>query len=187
LTGGFDLPSPHVHGVTARAGDTDAYGHVNNAVYLEWLDAAAWAHSAALGIPAEQCVAARRGMVVWRSQMHYLAPAFAGDALDVATWIVFADGRLRVDRRFQVRRPRDGRTLLRGLIHYVCADLDTGRPCRMPAEFRGRYRPSPGLAAALAGDVQRGFAPGVEPRVARGAAISRAAPARGGEGGPRRR
>jgi acyl-CoA thioester hydrolase len=164
LTGGFDLPSPHVHGVTAHAADTDTYGHVNNAVYLEWLDAAAWAHSAALGVPPEQCVAARRGMVVQRSQLHYLAPAFAGYALEVATWIVFTDGRLRVDRRFQVLRPRDGRTLLRGLIHYVCADLDSGRPCRMPAEFRARYRPPPELAA-----------------------VSRAAPARGDAGDPRRR
>jgi acyl-CoA thioester hydrolase len=164
LTGGFDLPSPHVHRVTARDGDTDAYGHVNNAVYLEWLDAAAWAHSAALGITAEQCAAARRGMVVWRSQLHYLAPAFAGDEIEVATWIVFTDGRLRVDRRFQVRRLRDARTLLRGLIHYVCADLERGRPCRMPSEFQVRYRPPAELAAALANSSHRSFAPGVEPR-----------------------
>jgi acyl-CoA thioester hydrolase len=163
VSGDFDLPSAYVHRVTASAADVDAYGHVNNSVYLRWLDEAAWAHSTALGVPPEHCVRARRGMVVWRSQLHYLAPAFAGDDLEVGTWLVFGDGRLRVDRRFQVRRPADGRTLLRGLLHYVCADLDSGRPRRMPPEFLAHYRPLPEVAAALAhGAVE--FAPGVAPR-----------------------
>jgi acyl-CoA thioester hydrolase len=103
-------------------------------------------------------------MVVWRSQLHYESPAFAGDALEVATWLVFGDARLRVDRRFQIRRPADGRTLLRGLIHYVCADLDSGRPRRMPPEFASRYRPLPEVEAAVAADGHREFAPGVERR-----------------------
>jgi acyl-CoA thioester hydrolase len=163
VSGDFDLPSACVHPVIATAADVDAYGHVNNSVYLRWLDEAAWAHSSALGVTPAHCVAARCGMVVWRSQLHYLAPAFAGDVLAVGTWLVFGDGRLRVDRRFQVRRPRDGRTLLRGLIHYVCADLDSARPKRMPADYAARYRPLPEVAAALADERHRGFAPGVAP------------------------
>jgi len=164
VTPAWDLPSPFVHPVSAKSTDIDAYGHVNNSVYLRWLDETAWAHSAALGVTAEHCVATRRGMVVWRSQMHYQAPAFAGNALEVGTWLVFEDTRLRVDRRFQIFRPADGRTLLRGLIHYVCVDLDSGRPRRMPVEFLDRYRPMPEVAAALAEVHHRRFAPGVEPR-----------------------
>ncbi len=164
MTGGWDLPSPFLHRVSAQPADIDAYGHVNNAVYLRWLDEAAWAHSTALGVPPGHCVRTRRGMVVWRSQLHFQAPAFAGDALEIATWLVFEDAKLRVDRRFQVRRMADGRTLLRGLIHYVCADLDSGRPRRMPPEFASRYRPLPEVATALAGETHRGFAPGVERR-----------------------
>lgn len=160
----WDLPAPFMHGVTAVPADVDDYGHVNNAVYLRWLDATAWAHAAALGVSQQDCLALRRGMIVWRSQMHYLAPAFAGDALEVSTWIVFSDGRLRVDRRFQILRPADGRTLLRALIHYVCADLDSGRPRRMPPVFAQRYRPPPELAAHLGAEPHRSFAPGVEPR-----------------------
>jgi len=143
VTPDWDLPSPFIHRVSALAADIDAYGHVNNSVYLRWLDETAWAHSAALGVTAEHCVQTRRGMVVWRSQLPYQAPAFKGDSLEVGTWLVFEDARLRVDRRFQIRRPTDGRTLLRGLIHYVCVDLDSGRPKRMPVEFVDRYRPPP--------------------------------------------
>lgn len=164
MSGGWDLPSPFVHEVAAKAADIDAYGHVNNSVYLRWLDETAWAHSAALGVSAAQCVTNRRGMVVWRSQLHYQAPAHEGDRLAVGTWLVFEDGRLRVDRRFQIQRPADGRTLLRGLIHYVCADLDSGRPKRMPAQYVDRYRPLPEVAAALVDESHRRFAPGVEPR-----------------------
>ena len=156
----WDLPRPHVLGVTAGAGDIDGYGHVNNAVYVRWLDHCAWSHSAALGLPAEHCIGSRRGMAVLRTPIHYLAPALAGDELEAGTWIVANDGRLRVWRRFQLRRPADGRTLLRALILYVCIDLDSGRPRRMPPEFAA-YRPGADVLAALAAEPQP-FAPGVE-------------------------
>ena len=159
----FELPSAYVHRVAASTADVDAYGHVNNSVYLRWLDEAAWAHSAALGVPPARCIALRRGMVVWRSLLYYTAPAFAGDALEVGTWIVSWDGRLRVDRRFQVRRAADRRTLLRGLLRYVCADLDSGRPRRMPPEFIACYGPLAEVAAAAACSADD-LAPDASPR-----------------------
>ena len=164
MTPVWDLPSPFIHRVSAQAADIDAYGHVNNSVYLRWLDQAAWAHSSALGVSPAVCVAARRGMVVSRSQLHFLASTFINDALEVGTWLVFEDARLRADRRFQIVRPADGRTLLRGLIHYVCMDLDSGRPKRMPRDFVDRYRPLPEVVAALSEDHHQRFAPGVESR-----------------------
>jgi len=142
--------------------DIDGYGHVNNAVYVRWLDEAAWAHSTALGLSPEACIGGRKGMAVWRTQVHYLAPAFAGDRVQIGTWIVGSDGRLRVSRRFQVRRAGDGRTLVLALVHYVCIDLDTGRARRMPAEFVARYRPLDAVRAATA-DETTAFEPGVEP------------------------
>ena len=164
MTVAWDLPSPFIHRLSAQASDIDAYGHVNNSVYPRWLDEAAWAHSSALGVTPAHCAATRRGMVVWRSQLHFLAPTFMKDALEVGTWLVFHDGRLRIDRRFQILRPADGRTLLRGLIHYVCTDLDSGRPRRMPQDFVDHYQPLPEVAAALSEDHHRRFAPGVESR-----------------------
>ena len=107
MSAAWDLPTPFIHRVAAQGPDIDAYGHVNNSVYLRWLDETAWAHSTALGISPEDCVRLARGMVVWKSQLNYLAPAFAGDGLEIATWLVFIDGRLRADRRFQILRPAD--------------------------------------------------------------------------------
>jgi len=140
---GFEFPAPHVVELTVQPGDIDVYGHVNNAVYLTWLDRAAWSHSAALGVPLEHCVAMRRGMAAQRIEIDYLRAALDGDALQVATWIVSADGRLRVQRRFQVRGMADGQTLARARTDYVCINLDSGRASRMPDMFVRAYVVTP--------------------------------------------
>jgi acyl-CoA thioester hydrolase len=101
-------------------------------------------------------------MAVWRTQVHYIGAAYEGDRVEVATWPVLNDGRLRIDRRFQIRRVADGQTLLRALIHYVCIDLETGRAKRMPPEFTN-YTVAPDVAEAMASATEP-FQPGVEPR-----------------------
>ncbi len=135
----WDLPSPHVASIAVAATDIDAYDHVNNAVYMTWFDRAAWEHSAALTLPIEKCLQLDRGMAVLRSVIVYLRPALIGDGIRAATWLLPADGRLRVRRRFQVRREADGATLARAEIEYACIELSSGRPARWPPEFRERY------------------------------------------------
>jgi acyl-CoA thioester hydrolase len=150
-TADWDLPSPYVTTLTVAPGDIDAYDHVNNAVYVTWLDRAAWAHSAALGLPIERCLEMDRGMAVLRSVITYVRPAVLGDTVDVGTWLLPADYKLRARRRFQLRRGRDGVTLVRAEIEYVCIELSSGRPARAPPEFRERYVALPDVAGGLAG------------------------------------
>jgi acyl-CoA thioester hydrolase len=157
----WDLPSPFVHERVAHHAEIDGYGHVNNAVYVAWLDDCAWAHSTARGISPELCRSLNRGMAVWRTQINYLRAALEGDVIEVGTWPVRNDNKLRIDRRFQIRRKADGETLLRALIHYVCIDLQTGRARRMPEEFT-RYSVAPEVAEAVARQIAP-YQPGVEP------------------------
>lgn len=119
--------------------DIDAYDHVNNAVYVTWLDRAAWEHSAALGLPIETCLRLDRGMAVTRSVIAYLRPAVLGDTIRIATWLLAAEGKLRVRRRFQLRREADATTLARAEVEYACIELSSGRATRWPPEFRERY------------------------------------------------
>jgi acyl-CoA thioester hydrolase len=135
----WDFGNPHVVTVEVLAADIDAYHHVNNSVYLSWLDRAAWSHSASLGLSLEQCLALRRGMAAHRTQIDYLRAALLGDRVLVGTWIVSTDTKLRVERRFQIRRTADGETLARARIDYVCINLDSGRAVRMPESFRNAY------------------------------------------------
>ena len=139
----FDHPAPHVIELAVQPEDIDAYEHVNNAVYLTWLDRAAWSHSTALGVPLGQCVAVRRGMAAHRIEIEYRRAAVRDDVVQAATWIVNTDGRLRAERRFQVLRKADGETLARARIDYVCINLDTGRAVRMPESFARAYVVTP--------------------------------------------
>ena len=135
----WDFPNPHVLTLGVAASDIDAYNHVNNSVYLSWFDRVAWSHSAALGIPLEECVRMRRGMAAHRTEIDYQRAAVLGDRVTVATWIVSTDSKLRVERRFQVRRAPDAETLARARTDYVCINLDSGRATRMPESFVKSY------------------------------------------------
>ena len=135
----WDFGNPHVVTVEVLTDDIDAYDHVNNSVYLSWLDRAAWSHSATLGLDLQGCVTMRRGMAAHRTEIDYLRAAVLGDRVLVGTWIVNTDSKLRVERRFQIRREADGETLARARIDYVCINLDSGRAVRMPDSFRKAY------------------------------------------------
>jgi acyl-CoA thioester hydrolase len=135
----WDHPEPFFVTVTATEAEVDSYGHVNNAVYLKWLERCAWAHSASVGLPEATCLALRRGMAVRSMRLEFLAPAHAGDEVLVGNWISANDLRLRATRRFQIIAPAKRKTLLRGEIDYVCLNLDSGRPARMPPAFVAVY------------------------------------------------
>ena len=138
----WDRPAPHVIELEVVASDIDAYNHVNNSVYLSWMDQVAWSHSTSLGVPLEECLRIRRGMALHRTEIDYQRAAVLGDRVWVGTWIVNADGRLRVERRFQIKRAPEGETLARARTDYVCINLDSGRAVRMPETFLERYRPN---------------------------------------------
>ena len=137
----WDLPEPFIIELTVAADAIDSYGHVNNTVYIGWLEQCAWAHSAAQGFSEDVCLKMARGMAVRRLEAEYLAACFEGDRIRIGNWLVENDGRLRATRRFQIINDSRGQVALRGEILYVCMNLDTGRPVRMPPEFLKAYRP----------------------------------------------
>jgi acyl-CoA thioester hydrolase len=130
--------------------EIDEYAHVNNTIYLQWLDAIAWAHSSRLGVPLERCLELRRGMAVRHTRVNYLEAALLADTLLIATWIVACDGRLRCTRRFEILRIADGKRVLEAEIDYFCLNLDSGKPCRFPREFIESYAVQSPIAAAYA-------------------------------------
>ena len=146
------LPEAFAIQVTASDADIDAFNHVNNAVYLKWINDCAAAHSAAVGLPAEQCVALDRGMAVRETRLVYQHPARLGDEIIIANWVTRNDGRLRASRAFQIMRRSDHMTLLVGASNYACIALSTGRPVRMPDLFRDKYGVDQGVEQQLSTD-----------------------------------
>jgi acyl-CoA thioester hydrolase len=135
----WDLPSPFTIEVTVVAADIDGLQHTNNAVYVKWCERVAWAHSESLGLDLDSYRQLDRAMVITRSEFDYLAASRLGDNIVVATWLTNSDGKLSLERRFQVQRVSDGTTLLRGRMKFACVDLSRGKPRRMPAEFITAY------------------------------------------------
>lgn len=138
----WEVADPFFEPITVRPEDTDVMGHTNNVTYLGWLERVAWNHSRALGMTIERYRELNAGCVVRRHELDYLAASFVGELLMVATWIEENDRRLSMWRRYQIIRPADGRTVLRGRSHFVCVDMVHGRPRRQPPEFLEVYLPA---------------------------------------------
>lgn len=135
----WSLPDPFVIDIVVQSEDIDGLGHANNAVYVSWLERCAWRHSQSLGLDLAEYRRLDRAMAVVRHEVDYLASAYEGDQLQLATWIVESDQRLKMTRHFQLRRPADDLTLLRAQTTFVCIELSSGKPKRMPAEFVEGY------------------------------------------------
>ncbi|MDZ5602203.1 thioesterase family protein [Pseudomonas sp. RP23018S] len=138
----WDLATPFIIDLRVGNEDIDGLGHANNAAYVTWLERCAWRHSQRLGLDLTEYRRLDRAMAVVRHEIDYLAAGYEDDELQLATWIVEWDQRLRMVRRFQLKRPCDGVTLLRAQTTFACIELSTGKPKRMPPEFIDGYAPA---------------------------------------------
>lgn len=142
----WKIPSPYIERVVVGEADIDEMNHTNNVVYLGWLEQVAWAHSKSLGLTMDDYHRLGCGVVARRHELNYLLPTFLDEELLVGTWISGNDGRLSTYRDYQIIRPRDQATVLLGYTHWVCVDMVTGRPRRMPPEFLEAYQVTAGAA-----------------------------------------
>ena len=138
----WDRARPFTHAVTPGNGDIDGLNHTNNAVYVQWCEKTAWAHSESLGLGLADYRRLDRAMAIRRGAYDYLLPTALHEALTLATWLTASDGKLTMVRRFQLVRDSDAVTVLRGQWDLVCIELSSGRPKRMPPEFCDVYLPA---------------------------------------------
>ncbi len=141
----WDYPNPFTQPAVPQAVDIDGLQHTTTAVYVQWCERIGWAHSEALGLSLLDYQRLDRAMAIRRADYDYLLPTQLGEELTLATWLSASDGKLTMERRFQLIRARDQVTVLRGRWNLVCIELSSGRARRMPAEFCAVY-----LAALVA-------------------------------------
>jgi acyl-CoA thioester hydrolase len=138
----WDYPDPHTLDIKVGKQDIDGLLHTNNAVYVKWCEQVAWSHSSALGLDLDCYRKLDRAMVIAHSEFDYLQASRHDEQLRAATWIVSWDKRLTMQRRFQIVRCDNGATVLRGAMRFVCVELTSGRPRRLPREFIEGYGPA---------------------------------------------
>ncbi len=135
----WDYPQPFTLTLAPGAQDIDGLNHTNNAVYVRWCEQIGWAHSEQLGLDIGDYRRLDRAMAIRRGEYDYLLPTFADEELTLATWLVGGDGKLVMERRFQLIRNADQATVLRGRWELVCIEMSSGKARRMPPEFLAAY------------------------------------------------
>ena len=115
---------------TAAPEHIDELGHVNNAVWVQWIQQIAVAHWHSVADPAHD---EAYFWVVTRHEIDYLRAAFEGDRIVGKTWVGDAPMGARFDRHVEFTGA-DGKTCVRAKTSWAIIDRAAGRPIRVPAE-----------------------------------------------------
>ena len=108
----------------------DELGHVNNAVWVQWIQQIAVAHWYSVADPAHD---AAYFWVVTRHEIDYLRAALEGDQVVGRTWVGDAPKGARFDRYVEFAGS-DGRVCVRARTSWAIIDRAAGRPIRVPPE-----------------------------------------------------
>jgi acyl-CoA thioester hydrolase len=121
--------------VSVLPGDIDEQNHVNNTVYLRWVQEVATAHWQAIASSEAQ---KGIGWVVLRHEIDYKAPACPGDDVVLRTWVGKAT-RLTFERFTEILRSNDSQLLSTARTLWCPINAQTGRPVRVSAEVREQF------------------------------------------------
>jgi acyl-CoA thioester hydrolase len=132
------------HPIEVRFVDTDALGHVNNAVYLTYFEAArAGYYAAVTGAPFGSGEgAAERTFVVAEAQIVYRAPAFFGETMLVGcrfAWTSRSSFGLEYRVRAEASQVAPARLVADGETTQVMFDLERNRVTRVPADLLAMF------------------------------------------------
>lgn len=122
-----------VHTLTVRFRDLDALNHVNNAVYLTYLEEARLAFSAEMGV--DWARFHELGFVIARCEIDYRHPAVLGDTLRVELRVGDV-GRSSFEFVYRMSRAGDGKLIAEARTTQVCFDFIHNRPARLPDTWR---------------------------------------------------
>lgn len=120
------------HAIKVVPEDLDELEHVNNAVYLTYVEACGRAHSEREGLTLEAFKAHGAVPIIRRHEITYHRFAKLGDTLLVSTRITQIGGP-RALRHNEVRLCPGGELVAEVVTEWVWLEPDTGRPKRVPA------------------------------------------------------
>jgi acyl-CoA thioester hydrolase len=125
----------NIHRVTfkIRHDECDAYGHLNNAHYLRYMQEAAFSASAAVGLDHADYIERDRVWLIRATSLEYLRPLTAGDRIEIETWI---EGlrRATARRRYVIHKLGTDTIAGRGFSDWVFLKRSTGAPVAISPE-----------------------------------------------------
>ena len=115
---------------TATPDTIDALGHVNNAVWVQWIQQVATAHWTSVAPPAHSEAYV---WVVVRHEIDYLRALGPGEQVTARTWVADAPQGAKFDRYMEFTGA-DDRVHVRARTVWALLDKASGRPLRVTAE-----------------------------------------------------
>lgn len=132
--------------LTVPASSIDVLDHVNNVVYLDWVQTAAskhWNHATRDYFKDEDQEEERLGIhkMAWVVLDHYIqyhAQAFKGDEIVVSTFVASMSG-ARSERHTEIRRKGEEKVLVNAVTNWCLLKMPEGRPMRVPEEISALF------------------------------------------------
>jgi acyl-CoA thioester hydrolase len=127
--------TPFTRIFTPTPADIDELGHVNNAVWVRWIQDMATAHWAAVADPAhvEAYI-----WVVTRHEIDYRGNVALDESVTAKTWIEKQPRGATFDRRVEFVNAA-GKTIVSANTTWAMIDRASGRLCRVPAEVAAPF------------------------------------------------
>ena len=141
--GGAGLNQPFSLTFTAQAHHIDVMGHVNNAVWVQWMEAIATAHWEAVAPPEH---VAAYAWVVTRHEIDYRGNIAEGEGATAVTTIPAGPRGARFDRHVEFRDAAE-KSLVRAVSTWVLVDRASGRVLRVPTEVAAPFLDQPSTSA----------------------------------------
>ena len=126
--------------MTVQTEHIDRLGHVNNVVYMQWMQQVATAHIDSLGLGLKEYLELKHAMVAVEHHVQYRKAAFEGEKIVLRTWLNEINA-LYSFRQYVFYRPQDQTVLFSGNTKWACVEIATGRPKRMSPTFTQAYQP----------------------------------------------
>jgi acyl-CoA thioester hydrolase len=121
--------------ITATPDDIDELGHVNNAVWVRWIQQIAVAHWEALAPPEQQVAYV---WVVTRHEIDYRGNVAAGETVTGETWVPEPPTGARFDRHVRFFGP-DGKVKVQAVTTWALIDRASGRLLRVRDEIAAPF------------------------------------------------
>ena len=127
--------TPFERQITASPEDIDELGHVNNAVWVRWIQDVATSHWYEVARPED------RDAYIWvviRHEIDYLRAVLPGETVTARTWVPEPPRGARFDRHI-LFVGEDGKPRVRAKTTWAILDKATGRPLRVPPEVAAPF------------------------------------------------
>lgn len=117
--------------ITVQQQDIDDLNHVNNVVFVQWVQDIASAHWNVLATPEIQ---SKYAWVVLKHEIEYFSPAVLHDVLMVKTWVEKSEG-VRSERHVEFYQQESNKLVVRAKTMWCLLDARTMRPRRIESDI----------------------------------------------------